>query len=487
MPMIPLIGFAPDIDPMTPGVISDCDGIIPTLKGFKPEPGEEQFAEALDDTVVGAFLARYLDGSQRVLAATSADIFEYQADGKRNSIGSGYSASDRWRFAMFGNDVIATDFDDVVQVASGAAGTFGALSGSPPRARIVVTTNNFVFLLNTNVQGNQWHCSGIGDATSWTPDPATQAARNTLDSTPGEITAGWSLNNDLVVFKKRGMYLGQYLGPPIIWGFQEVSAIVGTFSQEAVVDIGDRLVFPSGNHDFYIYDGGRPQPLESPLREFFFRENLDQNRADEIIGRFDREHWVATWHYPSVDASSGLDKQISWHIKSNRWTIQTRDVEYVILPEVPISLGTTYDGFGSLYTNFGDDIPLTFGSSRWAAFPKNVPALFKSDHIPYTLTGTPSSSWIETGDTGDDTDFSFVKRVKPKFSSYPGTPSNITCQNKYRTNLGGSLTTDQQVELALQGWFNLRRNARFHRFRFDFQGDYEIIGYEPVVDRGGLR
>jgi len=38
--MVTFIGFAPDLDPETPGGWLDCDGLIGTTKGFRPEPGD---------------------------------------------------------------------------------------------------------------------------------------------------------------------------------------------------------------------------------------------------------------------------------------------------------------------------------------------------------------------------------------------------------------------------------------------------------------
>lgn len=39
--MVPFVGFAPDDDPLTPGIWLDCDGLVGTKKGFRPEPGDQ--------------------------------------------------------------------------------------------------------------------------------------------------------------------------------------------------------------------------------------------------------------------------------------------------------------------------------------------------------------------------------------------------------------------------------------------------------------
>jgi hypothetical protein len=50
--MVTFIGFAPDLDPETPGGWLDCDGLYGTTKGFRPEPGDT----AIFPPIGGVFL-----------------------------------------------------------------------------------------------------------------------------------------------------------------------------------------------------------------------------------------------------------------------------------------------------------------------------------------------------------------------------------------------------------------------------------------------
>lgn len=68
--MMPFIGFAPDIDPTEPGIWLDCDGLIGTTKGFRPEPGDLlAFA-----TVGGTFLLYDRDQPTNVYAVAFTDF-----------------------------------------------------------------------------------------------------------------------------------------------------------------------------------------------------------------------------------------------------------------------------------------------------------------------------------------------------------------------------------------------------------------------------
>lgn len=439
--------------------------------------------------VVGSQYALFLDGTQQIYAASETTI----AKGVGSVwivVGSGYMASGRWRFALYGDDLIATDFVDVVQMAHGSGGTFAALGGSPPRAKIVEAVNNFVFLLNTNVATNQWWCSGLGADAIWTPDVATQSANGLLTETEGPLNAGKKLGVTLVAYKLKSMYVAQYLGPPLIWTFQLVSSSIGTFGQESVVALGDRHVFPATDN-FYSYDGGAPRELVMPssTREFFFEDSLDVANADKIIGRWDRRLEVVTWHYPSKSAfpAGTLDMEIKWHVPTNKWTLKKRPIEYVMLPEMPSGSGITYDQFGSYFTTYGENIPITYEDILFTGTTTYVQGVFLLDHRLYTLTGTPGVTSFLTGDWGDETMFTYVRRIKPKFAHVPADATSTTLTEYFKTNLGDATTTGATVVLAAQNWFNLRRRAHFHRYQFVASGDYEIIGFEPDVIMAGKR
>ena len=74
---VPLTGFAPDLDPTTPGVIVDCDSIAPTTQGLAAAASLGVTGQAdLNATPTGAYATVLLDGSKRLFASTATRIFE---------------------------------------------------------------------------------------------------------------------------------------------------------------------------------------------------------------------------------------------------------------------------------------------------------------------------------------------------------------------------------------------------------------------------
>lgn len=123
---------------------------------------------------------------------------------------------------MFGDITLAANRTQIIGASASGAG-FVDIAGSPS-ALILVPAAGFVMALNINGMGmgdipDGWGCSGIRDHTVWTPAAATQCAAGRLLDSPGAIRAGAALGSDVVAYKSSSMYLGRYVGPPVIWAW----------------------------------------------------------------------------------------------------------------------------------------------------------------------------------------------------------------------------------------------------------------------------
>lgn len=109
-------GFAPDLDPETPGIVAECDAIVPTVKGLSAAASLASTGlPALAGTPTGAYATQLLDGSKRLFASTDSAI--YEASGGAwvdRSRGGGYTGSQRQRFCVFGNNVIAANRSQII-------------------------------------------------------------------------------------------------------------------------------------------------------------------------------------------------------------------------------------------------------------------------------------------------------------------------------------------------------------------------------------
>lgn len=482
--MIPFVGFQPDVPPETPGIFTDCSNILPAVGAFSAAPSKvDSGLGALSGAALGFAVTRKLDGTVRTFAGTSAKLYEASGSWTDKSNVGGYTlgVDDRWRFAQFGDQTIATAKNATMQGIT--TGNFADLSGTAPKAAIVETLNNQVFAFNINGMGfgddpTRWACSALGSSTDWTPAVATQCVSGQLLDAPGPITAGRRLGDIIVAYKDRAMWVGEYVGAPVVWNFRKVPGEIGAPCQEAVVTTGTAHYFV-GPDDFYVFDGSRPQPLNSPVRNWFFA-NLDQRYAYRIVGSFDRLNQRVFWWFPSKSGAGTLDKCLVYNIKTQQWGRMDGTIEVAAEYLTP---GITYDGLGTVWTTY-DSLPTTFSydSPFWNS-SGSVLAAFGTDHVAYTYSGTPGESSITTGHYGDNLNFTTITRVKPRFIL---TPAASTLLYSYSTTDASTFTQKITSTFANQ-WYDVLWSARWHKLELDFTGNTTISGLDVALSPDGTQ
>jgi hypothetical protein len=481
--IVELLGYAPDEDPTMVGVLTNCSGVVPSMKGMKGAPTPVSAGLAtLAATCQGAAVLSKLDGSTRFFAATGTKIYEAGASTWTDvSRAAAYTANatQKTRFAQFGNVSLASNGADTMQ-ASVSSGAFSCVAGAPVAA-IVETVGQFVFGFNTTTSAQGWQCAGIGGYTSWVTSVATQAASGTLTATPGAITAARKYGQSIVVFKKNSMYLGVNVGPPNIWQFDLIPGIAGAMSQESVLNIGTpdnpKLLF-MGEDNFYLYDGAKPIPLGDNRVKMTVYASLLQTRYYACTALHDRINNLVYFYYPVAD-SVRPDHCVVYNYRTNRFGVDDRQVEAAV---EYISPGVTYDSLGTSYSTY-DDLPSIPYDLAFLSSAQPLPAVFDTSHIAKTLTGVAASTSITTGDYGDDQKFSTVTRIRPRFITKP---TSATWTHSYRNNAGDSVTADTAVALSTAGSFDLTRSARWHRGTMAFVGDWEMKGFSPEFTEDGL-
>jgi hypothetical protein len=474
-------GYAPDLDPATPGIITACAALVPSMKGMKAAPSSSDVGlNALSAACKGSAVIRKLDNSTRFIAGSATKLEENVSGAswtdRTRVVGGAYSlgADTRWRFAQFGDFTLAIAKSDLLQVSS--SGAFADVAGAP-KAEIVDTVGQFVMLLNTNeaVFGDspdRWFCSGIGTHTVWTPALATQCASGRLTSSQGPLRGGRRLGDAMVAYKDRSMFLGVYVGPPLVWDWREVSDTVGAPCQEVIVPIttkgGGAAHILMGHDDFYYYDGSRPVPIQNPVKKTIF-EAINRSFISRSWALHDRSNSIIYFFFVTT-AGGVIDSGVAYNYRKDQWidawgrhdlTIEAA-AEYV-------SPGVTYDELGTLYSTYNTDIPFSYDSPFWVAATPS-PAIFNTSHKVNTLSGTPGASSFTLSDIGNDNDIVTVRRARPRYLT---APSSATLQNSYKMLSGESFTNDATTSLDT-GKFDFIRSARWHRLSHSATGNMEI-------------
>jgi len=83
---------------------------------------------------------------------------------------------------------------------------------------------------------------------------------------------------------------------------------------------------------------------------------------------------------------------------------------------------------------------------------------------------------------GEEEAYTLVTHVRPLFLEKPTT---TTLTNFYRENLGDSLTTDN-TNIYDDGKYDVFRAARWHRFKFAMNGDWEAANFNVYAKQEGV-
>lgn len=484
--MIKLLGFTPDADPTSPGVLTDCANLIPSEKGMVGAPSAAVAVPGLAALAAecrGAAVLVDTTGTRRNFAGTQAKLYELSgASWVDVSKAGNYTGSseNRWMFAQFGNVALATNDTETIQFS--ASGAFADISGAP-KARIIVSMKNRVIAFDTNDggfgdQSDRWWCSAFQDYAGWTIG-TNGSTSGRLVGVPGGIVAAAMLGEYVVAYKERGAYLGQDVTPsPEIIQFQQVPGEFGCVGPEAVVDIGGAH-FVVGPDNFWLYDGTRPVPIGvGQVRQWFYNDSSPTYRYRTIV-HYDRQFQRVFVFYPSSTSSGTPDRALVYHLLTKQWGRADRSVQAVFQFITP---GLTWDTFSSIAASW-DALPNTpWDSQSWQAAGRAL-AFFTTANELATLTGTSASSNLVTGDYGDD---DAVVQSRPLRARFTRAPSAAQCTGYTRMTAGGALSTNGTQNIA-DGKFDVRQSGRFHRYSMAFTGDVEITGIRPGFRSAGAR
>lgn len=273
-----MLSYEPDQDPTTPGIIYSADNLVPTLKGGMRQ-GFVTTVTALNSNLgtlgIGCHFAQLPSGSYRVFAAgVNQTLKEYSGAAwiDVSRAGGGYPAGAQWVFDQYGESTLAFVSDANVSISldypqiSTTSGAFSNLGGAP-KARIGTVSGNALLLFNLNRGGasipDGWHRSDTGDLTNWIPEGdggVGESEYGRLTESPGPIVASIRRGSEVVVFKRRGMWRGIYVGLPEVMRWEFLGSQYGAIGAKAVINVEDVIYFASAD-DIYRYDGSRPQSI----------------------------------------------------------------------------------------------------------------------------------------------------------------------------------------------------------------------------------
>lgn len=330
--MIPFGEWLPDLpDFQNPGA-TVATNVIPNFASYRPFKDSATIDKTGGvppaSTVLGATHVNIDSTSGAVHAGTAAKLHRYDygssanawADVTRTTVGD-YTAT-TWRFAQFGKRIIAVNGSDVAQsYVEGSSTDYAALAGSPPSApRTIAVVRDFLQMAPAS---NVLTWCAQNDPTDWTPSATTQADSQEIPE--GGIIMGQVGGQYGTIFMESAIYRQTYIGSPIIFQFDKISANTGLLHDGTIATHDDMIFFWSGEALLMLVGGQQIIPIGRGKVDKFLRDDME--RAATAPSAFlsaciDPQNQCYCLLYGAQDDVADIQKKILfYHWPSQRWSV----------------------------------------------------------------------------------------------------------------------------------------------------------------------
>ena len=149
----------------------------------------------------------------------------------------------------------------------------------------------------------------------WYPEATNQAGSFRL-SIGSSIVAELQSRQEILIWTDAALYSMQYLGPPLVWGFQILGDNISIMGPNAPTTAAN-VTYWMGRDKFYMYSG-RVETLYCPLRQYIFGDiNLEQ--AYQFFGSTN-EAFNEIWFYYCSSNSNVIDRYVIYNHVEKIWS-----------------------------------------------------------------------------------------------------------------------------------------------------------------------
>ena len=467
--------WLPD-QPGVVGALTNARNVYPKAVGYGPFPEEEDYSQAASEILNSATGAKDSTGTTRIFAGGSTKLFLLDAsDLSLDDVsGTTYSETDRWRFAQFGDFVLATNNKEKIQYADMSTTTisFQDLNASAPTAKLITVVRDFVVTGNTSTASNEVRWSGINNPTgTWGSVAITQADFQVIPD-GGEIR-GLTGGEFGLVLLERSIVRMSYVGAPLVFQFDNIARNLGCYESNSVAQ-WQGVTYFLADDGFYSCNGQQVNPIGAEKVNRFFWDSVKEEAIEQMSVSIDPFRNLVVWGYPSQDDTYRL---LIYHIVTQRWSFAETGINRVAEILTP---AVTLEGLDTFSTSI-DALAVSLDSRQWLG-GKLLFAGVSGAKIT-TFTGPNKVARITTADLETDSNMSMITLAKPIIEN--GSASVAVAS---RMNLSTAPSFNDAVAANSENRVGLRSLGRYHRLRVIPSGEWTTaIGTEVEIQPAGSR
>ncbi|VIO77383.1 hypothetical protein [Bradyrhizobium ivorense] len=466
MPLIPYADYRPDVTDYEGKATRNILNVIPRGDGYGPFQSFSAYTSNLPGPCRGAFYALKRDGSVITFAATATKLYQLNntnftwidvSKGGGSYIAASYGAQDaNWQFAQFGNLVLATQANTVLQVFDlSSSSTFADCDGSPPQAAYISVVGRFLVLsgLLDNPYRIQW--SGLNATTTWTKGINSSDFQDFPD---GGIVRGVAGGEAGIIFQDQAIRRMSFVpGSPIVFQIDRITQDKGLYAPYSIIRAGERIFFYASQGFHKIEPGGVPEPIGREKVDRTFLADLDKGNLQLFIGAADPRSTRVYWAYKSVSGAVGntYDKLLGYDFLLDRFFPVAMSGDYLL----GISqTGVTLESLDAISSSI-DAMTLSLDAYATAVQPEI--GQFNSAHVLGFFRGQNLEAILESAEQGTDENRITVRGFRPITDA-----STLYGSISSRDQLSATATPGAEVLVnARTGRCDLRQDTRYSRFK----------------------
>jgi hypothetical protein len=455
--------WLPDLPSLeNPGALI-AKNVIPRSTSYGPLSNITAYTDAITARCQGAISVRDFTGNVNWFAGDAAKLYRLNSGTAWSDVSkaAGYNTQDieRWRFAQFGERIIATNYNDNVQsFVLGVSTDFDDLYADF-KAKYCAVVRDFVVYAYTNdtVNGEQpqrvrW--SAINDPTSITVSATTQSDFQDVVGDGREIMGIVTgvAGADAIIVQRNALVKMNYVGAPLIFRFDKVEGSKGCIAPGSICQYGG-VFFYLAEDGWYMSDGLTSVPIGSEKINKWFLADFAQTFTDRISSMVDPINQVMICAYPDGNSAGLNTKLLLYNFVTKRFSYGVLTTEF-IFPTYTIGLSID-DISGSI-----DDVPFSLDSAVYLGDRLRL-AAFDSAHMMNFMTGSALEATVDTGEAQiTDGMRSLVTEIWPYVDG-----GTVTVQIGTRNGPTESVSWTSAISINALGFAPCRSDARFHRVR----------------------
>jgi hypothetical protein len=200
-------------------------------------------------------------------------------------------------------------------LTAGPPASNGVLVAMPQR-QIIAWGSSFSGLIDPLLV--RW-CD-VNNYNVWVGQITNQAGSFRL-STGSLIVGARQVAQQTLLWTDIGLWTMQYIGPPLVYSFNQIGFGCGLIGRHAVGVING-TVYWMGPKGFYMLSGEGVTPLVCPEWDFVFNQ-LDQSNLQNVVCGVNSMFQEITWYFPQTGGNGYAQSYVKYNLLSGIWDFGT--------------------------------------------------------------------------------------------------------------------------------------------------------------------